>query len=75
VKDSYSQQELDGVLAATRPRVGWDFSRMQALRDAITRAAQGGTVLDPEAVRRLLSASRRAIRSLPSPQGNGEFSR
>ena len=32
MKQSYSQQELDALLAASRPRVGWDFSRMNDLR-------------------------------------------
>jgi 2-polyprenyl-3-methyl-5-hydroxy-6-metoxy-1,4-benzoquinol methylase len=32
VKTSYSQQELDGLLAAVPPRSGWDFSRMRTLR-------------------------------------------
>jgi hypothetical protein len=35
VKQSYSQQELDDLLAATQPRVGWDFSRMNDLRSAV----------------------------------------
>jgi hypothetical protein len=35
MKRSYSQQELDDLLAVTRPRVGWDFSRMNALRAAV----------------------------------------
>jgi hypothetical protein len=35
VKQSYSQQELDELLAATQPRVGWDFSRMNDLRPAV----------------------------------------
>jgi SAM-dependent methyltransferase len=35
VKDSYSQQELDDVVAATPPRVGWDFSRMHELRQPV----------------------------------------
>jgi SAM-dependent methyltransferase len=34
VKQSYSQQELDDLLAATPPRAGWDFSRMNDLRAA-----------------------------------------
>jgi hypothetical protein len=32
VNQSYSQQELDALLAANRPRTGWDFSRMRVLR-------------------------------------------
>lgn len=32
VKASYSQHELDELLAASQPRTGWDFSRMQTLR-------------------------------------------
>jgi hypothetical protein len=32
VKTSYSQHELDELLAACRPRTGWDFSRMRTLR-------------------------------------------
>ena len=32
VKASYSQHELDGLLAAIPPRAGWDFSRMRTIR-------------------------------------------
>ena len=32
VKASYSQHELDELLAASQPRTGWDFSRMRTLR-------------------------------------------
>ena len=32
VKASYSQHELDDLVASARPRTGWDFSRMRALR-------------------------------------------
>jgi hypothetical protein len=32
VKTSYSQHELDELLASAGPRTGWDFSRMQTLR-------------------------------------------
>jgi SAM-dependent methyltransferase len=32
VKTSYSQRELDELVASTRPRTGWDFSRMRVLR-------------------------------------------
>lgn len=32
VKTSYSQHELDELLAASQPRTGWDFSRMRTLR-------------------------------------------
>ena len=32
VKASYSQHELDGLVAASQPRAGWDFSRMRTLR-------------------------------------------
>jgi hypothetical protein len=32
VKASYSQDELDELLATARPRTGWDFSRMRTLR-------------------------------------------
>ncbi len=32
VKTSYSQQELDELVAASQPRTGWDFSRMRTLR-------------------------------------------
>jgi len=32
VKTSYSQHELDELLAARQPRTGWDFSRMRTLR-------------------------------------------
>jgi len=32
VKTSYSQRELDEVLAGSQPRLGWDFSRMRASR-------------------------------------------
>jgi hypothetical protein len=32
VKSSYSQHELDELLAASQPRTGWDFSRMRTLR-------------------------------------------
>ncbi len=35
MKQSYSQHELDDLLAATQPRVGWDFSRMNVLRAAV----------------------------------------
>jgi SAM-dependent methyltransferase len=35
MKQSYSQQELDDLLAATQPRVGWDFSRMNVVRPAV----------------------------------------
>jgi SAM-dependent methyltransferase len=35
MKQSYSQQELDDLLASTQPRVGWDFSRMNVLRPAV----------------------------------------
>jgi SAM-dependent methyltransferase len=35
MKESYSQQELDGLLAATQPRVGWNFSRMNDLRAGV----------------------------------------
>lgn len=35
MKQSYSQQELDDLLAATQPRVGWDFARMNVLRAAV----------------------------------------
>jgi hypothetical protein len=35
MKRSYSQQELDDLLAATPPRAGWDFSRMNDLRAAV----------------------------------------
>jgi SAM-dependent methyltransferase len=32
VKTSYSQDELDELLAASQPRTGWDFSRMRTRR-------------------------------------------
>jgi SAM-dependent methyltransferase len=32
VKASYSQHELDGLLASIPPRAGWDFSRMRTIR-------------------------------------------
>ena len=32
LKASYSQHELDELLAASPPRTGWDFSRMRTLR-------------------------------------------
>jgi hypothetical protein len=32
VKASYSQDELDELLAGVEPRTGWDFSRMRVLR-------------------------------------------
>jgi ubiquinone/menaquinone biosynthesis C-methylase UbiE len=32
VKDVYSQPELQELLAATPPRTGWDFARMNDLR-------------------------------------------
>ena len=32
VKASYSQHELDELLASAQPRTGWDFSRMRTLR-------------------------------------------
>jgi SAM-dependent methyltransferase len=32
VKTSYSQHELDELLAASQPRTGWDFSGMRTLR-------------------------------------------
>ncbi|HEY2076066.1 MAG TPA: methyltransferase domain-containing protein [Streptosporangiaceae bacterium] len=32
VKTSYSQHELDELVASARPRTGWDFSRMRTLR-------------------------------------------
>jgi hypothetical protein len=32
VKQSYSQPELDALLAASSPRIGWDFSGMRASR-------------------------------------------
>ena len=35
MKQSYSQQELEDLLAATPPRVGWDFSRINDLRPAV----------------------------------------
>lgn len=35
MKQSYSQPELDDLLAASQPRVGWDFSRMNVLRAAV----------------------------------------
>jgi SAM-dependent methyltransferase len=31
VRDQYTQAELDELVAATAPRVGWDFSRMKAV--------------------------------------------
>jgi hypothetical protein len=35
MRQSYSQQELDDLLAATQPRVGWNFCRMNVLRAAV----------------------------------------
>jgi SAM-dependent methyltransferase len=35
MKQSYSQQELDDLLASAQPRVGWNFSRMNVLRPAV----------------------------------------
>ncbi|HUB40337.1 MAG TPA: class I SAM-dependent methyltransferase [Streptosporangiaceae bacterium] len=32
MKTSYSQHELDDLVASASPRTGWDFSRMRALR-------------------------------------------
>jgi hypothetical protein len=35
MNQSYSQRQLDDLLAATQPRVGWDFSRINDLRAAV----------------------------------------
>jgi SAM-dependent methyltransferase len=35
MKQSYSQPELDLVLRNVQPRVGWDFSRMNVLREPV----------------------------------------
>jgi SAM-dependent methyltransferase len=35
VRDWYSQDELDDLLAASRPREGWDFSRINDLRQPV----------------------------------------
>jgi hypothetical protein len=35
MKESYSQHELEGLVATTEPRVGWNFSRMNDLRAAV----------------------------------------
>lgn len=35
MKEKYTQQELDAILAKTKQRVGWDFSSMQTIRQNV----------------------------------------
>ena len=35
MKTSYSQQELDSIVATVSPRLGWDYSRMSDWREPI----------------------------------------
>ena len=48
VKTSYSQHELDQLVASARPRTGWDFSRMRALRAPVPWDYAGLTHDRPE---------------------------
>ena len=60
IETSYSAQLLEGGAAGVGYLLKDRVADVSDFIDAITRVARGGTVLDPEVVRQLLSASRRS---------------